>query len=587
MGYTMMVPRWTLWLGWLAWLLWRLVDGAVDLAPKWPPDFSETRSRAIETAPAPPESETAPAPGVQTIGLSTAKEDLQQFLGENCAACHGTERNRVASDLEVLDLECLVDKGYVVPGQKSQSRVWLRVRDGEMPPPQSQPLGGQRSIQLASYVDGYQPPDSKDIVTVIESDDRLTFVVQLLKTSNLLEALRVPGKLTIFAPTNEAFAEMPEITRKALLQKNNDSVQRILFNHAVPGVELSVKQLGGLGKVISADGGELTIKRHPESGRLWIGDENAIVVVEDIYCTNGVIHLINRVLVPHGVIPRIDPKAPPHKYITRNGIEMVEIREGEFTMGTPPPWNQQTEKEGPQRKVRISTFYLASHETTGDQYLAVMGKGPASDGPWARTLAAGVPQGVVRWVQAVEFCNKLSALEGLTAYYDIQDVGGRRIVTVPDPDGNGYRLPTEAEWEYASRAGSKADYCFGNTVSLLEQYAWHRGNATAPNRICMRKANAFHLYDMHGNVAEWCQDWYGPYSEQLGEGTLIDPRGPLTGRLRVYRGGSYARGADDCRSAARFPVGEVFQHIGVGFRIARTPHRGEPIPLLTPGQNGD
>jgi formylglycine-generating enzyme required for sulfatase activity len=151
----------------------------------------------------------------------------------------------------------------------------------------------------------------------------------------------------------------------------------------------------------------------------------------------------------------------------------------------------------------------------------------------------------VSWDDAVEFCKRLSAKEGLI-----------------------YRLPTEAEWEYACRVGSTTRYCFGDDRRQLVEYAWFEGNSGGKTHpVGQKKPNAWGLYDMYGNVWEWCQDWYDAYPS----GMVTDPQGPSSGSGRVYRGGSWDYVASLCRSAFRFANESTLRTYDGGFRLALSP----------------
>ena len=137
-----------------------------------------------------------------------------------------------------------------------------------------------------------------------------------------------------------------------------------------------------------------------------------------------------------------------------------------------------------------------------------------------------------------------------------------------------YRLPTEAEWEYAARAGATGDYCFGNDVQQLRWYAWYADNAGGTTHpVGTLQPNAGGLYDMHGNVWEWAQDWYESqeYARRVAAGTaVVDPTGPAAGSNRVLRGGSWFYGAGDCRSASRYDIAPGYRNASIGFRLLRT-----------------
>ncbi len=231
------------------------------------------------------------------------------------------------------------------------------------------------------------------------------------------------------------------------------------------------------------------------------------------------------------------------------GMNLVYIPAGEFMMGSSSDEKDRYNAEGPQHRVKISKgFYMGVYEVTQGQYQAVMGNNPSN------FKGDNLPVELVSWEMAVEFCRKLSQKEGKT-----------------------YRLPTEAEWEYACRAGSTTRFCFGDSDSILGDYAWYgydyawgyeeSGKQTHP--VGQMKPNGFGLYDMHGNVWEWCQDWYdGSYYSQNPE---VDPQGPSSGQYRVLRGGSWENSPRHCRSAYRNGNTPDSRYSGSGFRVVLVP----------------
>jgi formylglycine-generating enzyme required for sulfatase activity len=224
-------------------------------------------------------------------------------------------------------------------------------------------------------------------------------------------------------------------------------------------------------------------------------------------------------------------------------MKLVRIRPGKFMMGSPDSEEGRRDSEGPQHEVTISkAFYIGVTEVTQAQYEAVIGTNPSKfKGP-------ANPVDSVSWDDAVLFCRKLSEKT-------------RKAV----------RLPTEAEWEYACRAGSKTRFSFGDSGSILGDYAWYASNSgdrTQP--VGQKKPNPWGLYDMHGNVWEWCADWYGGYSS----GASIDPQGAGSGGSRVLRGGSCrdsATGRDYFRCAFHSGDAPALRYDNYGFRCARTP----------------
>ena len=239
--------------------------------------------------------------------------------------------------------------------------------------------------------------------------------------------------------------------------------------------------------------------------------------------------------------------------------QMLRISGGTFLMGSPESEAGRSRNEGPQRQVTVSSFYLGRFPVTQVEFEEVMGTNPST------FRGDNLPVERVSWFDAVEFANRLSLRAGLEPVYTIR---GNAVTW--NRDANGYRLPTEAEWEFASRAGSQSP--FGNGVSAGDA-GWHSGNSGGRTHpVGQRQPNAWGLYDMHGNVLEWCWDWYGPFSAAA----QTDPHGPASGVGRVYRGGSWRFEAHQTRSAFRFRNNPNLRINFVGFRLAR--NAGE-LPL--------
>jgi formylglycine-generating enzyme required for sulfatase activity len=250
--------------------------------------------------------------------------------------------------------------------------------------------------------------------------------------------------------------------------------------------------------------------------------------------------------------------------VLTNSIDMklVLIPKGTFMMGSPPDEKGSEDNER-RHEVTISRdYYLGMHEVTQVQYKQIMGKNPsgfqgdrvAERHPETGRLVTEVnsanhPVEQVSWSDAVEFCQRLSALP--------EEKKAWRV----------YRLPMEAEWEYACRAGSQMAYSFGSDEKSLVNFGWYDSNSKGiTHAVGLKKANAWGLYDMHGNVFEWCADWYGVYPK----GSATDPRGPEDGSIRVYRGGGWISDVVRCRSAFRSGDGPSYRYGYLGFRVAMT-----------------
>lgn len=302
-----------------------------------------------------------------------------------------------------------------------------------------------------------------------------------------------------------------------------------------------------------------------------------------------------RYMADFAALPRTD-------HISKStGMRLALIPAGEFLMGSGGPEALEVETRGyrygenPQHRVRIATpFHLGRFEVTQAEFQKVMGRQPSHYAPTGRFREAVVgmdtsrfPVEMVTWYDAIDFCNQLSSLDGLPPYYGLsaveRDPNTRAILkgAVTVLGGTGYRLPTEAEWEYACRAGTTTPYHFGSTlngeqanVSGDQPFGMPEGpNLNRPTSVNDPKypRNAFGLAHMHGNADEWCEDGYveGAYALR-GEVTVNPVGGPGNG-LRVLRGAGWSGSAFAARSAMRFPVEPESQFNSGGLRVARTP----------------
>ncbi len=242
----------------------------------------------------------------------------------------------------------------------------------------------------------------------------------------------------------------------------------------------------------------------------------------------------------------LDIKPPVSEYTNSLGMTFNYISPGSFLMGSPDTEFQREEDEGPQHSVTLTQgFYMQTTEVTQGQWAALMGENPS----FFSACGNDCPVERITWQDAQEFISLLNAL------------------------GEGaYRLPTEAEWEYACRAGSTTAYSNGQILDdgcadlNLDAIAWYCGTAELTTHPVAQKApNGWGLYDMHGNVWELCQDWYGAYSADA----AVDPTGAETGSYRVRRGGALRDVTGSCRSANRRENSETYKSLDVGFRVVR------------------
>ena len=215
-------------------------------------------------------------------------------------------------------------------------------------------------------------------------------------------------------------------------------------------------------------------------------------------------------------------------------IKMVWIAGGDCQMGS-----EDSEDGRQAHEVTLTGYWIAEAEVTQALFEKITGANPS------KHKGADLPVETLSWGEANEFCRKLS-----------------------EATGRSYSMPTEAQWEYACRAGSKEQYSFGASADGLPEYAWFKDNSTMQTHpVKTRKANAWGIYDMHGNVSEWCRDWYGEFSAEH----QTNPAGPSSGEAKVVRGGAYYSPAERCHSFQALGLDKEAQDVGIGFRVGISP----------------
>jgi len=253
---------------------------------------------------------------------------------------------------------------------------------------------------------------------------------------------------------------------------------------------------------------------------------------------------------------------------TQNQIKIpanfVRVEGGTFQMGSP---SGGYDNERPVHTVTVKSFYMSKYEVTQKEWFEIMGTTVRQQRDMVNKLYSldgegdNYPMYYVNWYEAVEYCNKRSIKEGLTPAYR----GSGDSITC-DWNANGYRLPTEAEWEFAAKGGTKdfltTTYSGSNSVDAV---AWYRENSDGIKPVGTKAANSLGLYDMSGNVWEWCWDWKADYSS----GSQTDPRGPVLGTDRVLRSGCYYDTAALVRSSQRNSNAPSARVGTYGFRLVR------------------
>ena len=252
-----------------------------------------------------------------------------------------------------------------------------------------------------------------------------------------------------------------------------------------------------------------------------------------IKVTAGISCLLLMLPVISGCRRSKDASGIPAVIKTEAGLEMVAIPGGWFEMGS----TKGGDDESPVHKVWISPFWMDRYEVVQEQFKKFQFPDPS------HFKNPENPLDQINWTDATMYCNERSLAEGLEPCYD-EEIWDCNFAA------NGYRLPTEAEWEYACRAGTNSKYSFGGAIQKLKAHAWFADNSSGKTHPVGRKQpNPWGLYDMHGNVSEWCNDFY--FEDFYKQSDERDPKGPAKGQERVLRGGAWNSIADSCRSTYR------------------------------------
>jgi sulfatase modifying factor 1 len=255
------------------------------------------------------------------------------------------------------------------------------------------------------------------------------------------------------------------------------------------------------------------------------------------------------------------------------GMVLVKAKDSSFEMGSNE--NDQGSVTQPVHKVSFTyDFWMDTTEVTQGNYDSIMTAFCPGylDSVWDVVAGAGstYPAFNRNWYDAALYCNARSKRETLDTVYYFDSIAGTPgsgcslKISAINMSRSGYRLPTEAEWEYACRAGTSDEFYWGQADS--REYAWYTMNSSSrTNPVAKRKPNRYGLYDMSGNVAEWCNDWYAAYDDQ----DAVDPTGPSSGNYRIQRGGCWANEVELISSSTRVIGQSIERNSGVGFRVVK------------------
>ncbi len=476
-------------------------------------------------------------------------------------------------------------------GSKTNIVILDACRDNPLP-------GGSRSGTRGLTVTGFQPPDS----IIVYSAEAGTTAQDGLFTPTLIKYLKMPG-LDFIDVLRNVRTEVREKSKGAQRTGEYNQLETKLYLAGTgsapvrtPGfqeeaakygsVKVSVVEagtvyidgvrMGNISANRSATLSDITTGTHQLEIRYGSKTERKSITVYENRIASAGFTWVDSSTVAMGNRDSSSGSGPEDDFVL--------VRGGTFQMG----FNEKDSAK-PVHSVTVSSFYMSKYEVTQKEYEAVMGKNPSST---SYGIGDNYPVDKVSWYDAIEYCNKLSKKEGLTPVYTIiknridpnnsSSSDNLKWTVSSNINANGYRLPTEAEWEYAARGGNGYTYAGSNTIGSVAWYWKNSGDNTLSgdwdwdrvkenngksHPVGGKQANELGLYDMTGNAYEWCWDWYGSYSSSR----QTDPVGKSSGWGRVFRGGSWGDSASRCHSAHRYYSTPGSRTIGVGFRLVRHP----------------
>ncbi len=525
-------------------------------------------------------------------GLAKAEvsfeKHVQPVLASACLSCHGEKKDK--GELRLHTLEDLLKGGengkVIVPGKPEESTLYtstiLPPDDDEIMPPKGETLTSDQADVLKEWIAaGAKWPEGlvikqvrridfvKDIKPILEEscvschrEEHDKGDLRLDERKYAFEGGEVDPSvvpfdlekstlyLTSILPADHDDLMPPEKKGGPLPQEQLDKLRDWIVQGAAWPEGLKLKQ-------VRRDIGK------PETGGSIIGAPKVVVDIRGIAIEK--------------LIEQLEPTMKPFEdEIPGTGVkfEMLPIPSGEFVMGSPDGESGRKESEGPQHKVKISPFWMARTETTWNAYtlfiyeeeekmvMKIRGYKPKLNAVSDAVARPTTPYVEMSFGMGTENYPAISMTQHGASTY---------CKWLTAKTGHYYRLPTEAEWEYACRAGTTTAYSFGDDPSMLDNYAWHDGNSNFKyHKVGTKEPNPWGLHDMHGNIWEWCQDIYG--ESYYAESPAADPQGPIdaSGAQRVIRGGYFRYFTRHSRSASRNTRRPDDRQRVLGARLVRT-----------------